>query len=794
MENTKVKLEILRLLIGLVMVIISIMCFNNSYGAYAEYLKGDVNSDGKVNNLDVLLTLRHIYGTKVTSKSSWCFDDNKKNIVDMNNDGNVDNIDVLMMLRYIAVDKNSQIEEKHPTWKQIVKKNSLNVKQDSVTLDLKYGQTEKLVVTGENIGNIIYSSKDSNIADVNSEGLITPHNVGETEILVKSSNGLELKVKVTVMRSYIYVQDVKIDKTNIQLRLNDVTTAKITPEVLPDNADNKSLSWTSSNPGVATVDANGNVTAIGVGETIITVKTLDGSNIERTCRVNVTKKETTILVQNIKLDKTTINLDLNGTRTAKITATIEPANASNKSVSWTSSNPGVATVDTNGNVTAVGVGSTTISIKALDGSNVTKSCQVNVTRSPIKVTSVSLNTNQLELDLTKDSHTATLTATVSPSDADNKNIKWESENPNVATVSNGVVTAVGEGSTEIIARSEDNSQIFATCGVNVIRGIMIRANTDQYLDLVNDNLMLYVEQIGANANDTITWTVDNSNVVKLVSPTNSNVKVQRVGEGTTTVRATSSSGKKAVYTVGVKTEKVLLTGASCTRLMARERKDGDTGEIQNIDYGRLQKNKTLYFVSYGGTGIMWYMDSAQRRQVMSHCNDSYGKLIVSDRYPDEDTTGISRYALREIREIINGINTKTEHLSISFNIEGNDIRKAENTAQAKYLAIIYSDLIGSFASEYQENISVYCIPKSAYPKGSNGEQYNSLIETFNKQLETIFKDLAPKNLSFKSEYYKFTQNLYATDKKSGLTADRHPNEYTTQKCFDKILEYMKITK
>ena len=519
---------------------------------------------------------------------------------------------------------------------------------------------------------------------------------------------------------------------------------------------------------------------------------MDGSNITKTCQVNVTETAKPIYVQDLKLDKTNINLDLNGTKTARITATIEPANASNKNLSWTSSNPKVATVDTKGNVNAIGVGNATITVKTLDGSNITKTCQVNVIRTPIKVTEVKLNVSNREIDLSRDNHTSILIATVVPSNADNQNLIWESSNPEIATVSNGVVTGITEGEAAIVVKSAENPNIEAVCKINVIRGLKITSNYTNYLDVVNNKATLTITQTGSSANDTISWTVDNPNVIKLSSPSNTGVTLERVDEGSTVIRATSSSGKKATYITGVKKEKVLFTGASCTSLMANERKDGDTGKIQNIDYGKLKNNETLFFEAYGGTGLLWYLPSSTRRSLMNESESDYGKLLFSTKYPDEDTTGKSRYAMQDIREIINSIDKKTEHLSIAFDIEGNDIRKAENEDQATFLANAYAEFLITTAKEYPD-VNFYCIPKSAYPEEANWAKHNERIRVFNTRIQNLLGQVDQQNLKYKY-FYTFTKNLYENDDKAGLTSDQHPNAYTTQKMFDKILEYMQITK
>lgn len=129
--------------------------------------------------------------------------------------------------------------------------------------------------------------------------------------------------------------------------------------MLPADATNKAVSWSSSNTGVATVDASGVVTAVGGGTGTITVKTADGG-YTASCTVTVT-----VPVTGVSLDKSA--LVINKGNTGSLTATITPADATDKAVTWNSSNTSIATVDSFGHVTAVSYGTATISATTQDG-------------------------------------------------------------------------------------------------------------------------------------------------------------------------------------------------------------------------------------------------------------------------------------------------------------------------------------------------------------------------------------------------------------------------------------------
>lgn len=176
------------------------------------------------------------------------------------------------------------------------------------------------------------------------------------------------------------VTGVSLDKTN--LNLNVGVGATLTPTITPDNATDKSVTWESSAPGVATVDTNGKVTAVAEGTATIIVTTADGGKTA-TCEVTVTQPAKTP-VTSVTLDKTSLTLDVGGSDT--LTATVKPDNATNKAVTWSTSNKNVATVDQNGNVKAVGAGKATITATTADGSGVSATCEVTVNGGTIPTT------------------------------------------------------------------------------------------------------------------------------------------------------------------------------------------------------------------------------------------------------------------------------------------------------------------------------------------------------------------------------------------------------------------------
>ena len=230
----------------------------------------------------------------------------------------------------------------------------------------------------------------------------------------------------------------------------------LTAVVSPSNADNQKVIWMSSNSSVASV-ADGKVTALKPGKATITVKTDDGGKTA-TCEVTVNAK--VYPVESVSLDRTSAELTEGDEIT--LTATVKPDNATNKGVSWKSSDPSVASVS-EGKVTALKPGKATITVKTDDGGK-TATCEVTVNAKVYPVENVSLDLTYIEIEVGNE---ITITATVYPSYATNQNLIWTSSDSSVATVSKGKIKALKAGFAVIKATPEDGAKA-AVCNVKVL--------------------------------------------------------------------------------------------------------------------------------------------------------------------------------------------------------------------------------------------------------------------------------------------------------------------------------------
>ena len=301
------------------------------------------------------------------------------------------------------------------------------------------------------------------------------------------------------------VTGVVLDKTSAAIDVGGSVTLKAT--VSPSDATNKTVSWSTSSPKVATV-SNGKVTGVSAGKATITATTVDGG-FKATCVVTV---QGPVVVKGVTLDKTSAAIDVGGSVTLK--ATVSPSDATNKTVSWSTSSPKVATVS-NGKVTGLSAGKATITATTADG-GYKATCVVTVSAPLVKVTGITISKSSLSL---KEGESASLVASVIPSNATNKAVSWSSEDSGIATVVGGVVTGKSVGTTTVTATSADGG-FSKTCEVTVVSSVVkvtgVKFKDPQVTMAVGKTQMLSYEVLPADATDTeVTWKSSDPSVVSV---------------------------------------------------------------------------------------------------------------------------------------------------------------------------------------------------------------------------------------------------------------------------------------
>lgn len=329
-------------------------------------------------------------------------------------------------------------------------------------------------------------------------------------------------------------------------------TRQISATVLPISAANKNLKWSSSNTSVAKVSSSGVVTAVGDGTCTITATSTDGSNISSSISVIV---DSNIYVTGVSISPSSISLYSGETYT--LSANVTPSNATNPSVTWSSSNTSIATVNSIGKVTAVSQGSCTIYATSNENSSFKGSCTVTVSD---KQFTISPSSKTLYVG-----QSFTITYSATP----NTTPTFSSNNTSVATVdANGKVTAKANGSATISATANG---ITRTCSVTVSNATIEFEGSSRTMYLNEVATITFAAVVPSDAY--ITSGVSNGNL-EIMGCSTAGVMVKAKAVGTCTITA-SANGASDTYTVTIK-EKVtgILVSPSTLSLIV-----GETDEL-----------------------------------------------------------------------------------------------------------------------------------------------------------------------------------------------------------------------
>ncbi|MDE6485097.1 MAG: Ig-like domain-containing protein [Duncaniella sp.] len=368
-----------------------------------------------------------------------------------------------------------------------------------------------------------WESSDPEVASIDDDGYLSALKLGTTTLTAVSGDGNVTSLTLTVTPPAAEAVTLNSDEAE----LYDGETFQLQATVLPDNASDKSVKWTSSDEDVASVDDTGLVTALKPGESTVTATTVNG--LSATCKITV------IPVSVSGLTITPDKVDVTEGLTVDLTAVIEPHNATDKTITWTSSNTAVATVD-NGTVTAVTPGNATITATA-NGINAT--CEITVVEVSVEPESITLNSDKAEL---VEGESLQLTATVEPDHATDKTVTWKSSNEDVATVgTDGLVTAIAKGSAIITATNSKGHS--AECAITVISAVHVAESIELNSDMANitegDTIELTATISPETTTDkTVSWTSSDPSVATV----DENGVVTAVAEGSCTITATTSNG------------------------------------------------------------------------------------------------------------------------------------------------------------------------------------------------------------------------------------------------------------
>lgn len=384
----------------------------------------------------------------------------------------------------------------------------------------------------------------------------------------------------------VNVTGVIVDQKSVTLAPGGTT--QLIAIIEPVDASDQSVVWSSANEEIATVDENGNITALKSGKTVVTVTTTDG---EFTADVNVTVSSSVVSVTGIALNKNTLELSVNSSATLK--ATIKPNNASNKGISWSSSNSKVAVVDTNGKITGKSAGTAVITATTKDG-KYEATCKVTV--NTVKVSGVSITTKPLTMYVGENK---TVKASVSPSNATNKDVTWSTSDQNIAKVTQkGIVTGVNAGTATITVTTKDgNYSKSISVTVKEKKAVTEIKITGSSSGTEGGTIKLQATISPTDAYDkSISWKSSDSKIATV----DKNGKVTLKQAGSVTITATASNGVNATHEIIVK-EKAANYVIKFTPIVQE-----GTGAISQYSY-LITKNGSSFsnysFIVYNGAKV-----------------------------------------------------------------------------------------------------------------------------------------------------------------------------------------------
>ena len=403
------------------------------------------------------------------------------------------------------------------------------LKTDGVSLQIgeRYMIPNSIIPDNADLSKIRYNTDNWDIAGVNTRtGMVTAKSAGTCKISVTSSGETVATVDVTV-REKTPVQEVVFKTKEISMAKGGMNSVAVS--VLPEDATNKKVKYSSSDTSVATVSqSSGLVKAVGGGTCTITATSVENPEVKDTCVVTVSD----IAVTDIMLEQSEIVVSIG--EKAYLNAKAVPSDASSQKLKYASSNTDIATVSSIGSITGHSAGECEVTVS---GGGIVKTCKVKV-NPDILVESVEMNSTKLSI---ASGGMEMVSAQVLPANATNKIIRYTSSNPEIASVGgrNGVVKAKKPGTCIITATSEDGNKT-AECEITVCTAV-------ENLEIVNAEVFSSLEEYTStplemkiypelSESEKLSFSSSDTNVAA-VDEASGMVTANRLGECVITVKA-----------------------------------------------------------------------------------------------------------------------------------------------------------------------------------------------------------------------------------------------------------------
>ena len=393
----------------------------------------------------------------------------------------------------------------------------------------------RATVLPEDVANVhkkvTFESSDDGILTFSREGQFTASQPGECVLTVRSKQSPE----VTQQYHVLVTQPVKKVVITAESKYVAVgKTLQLAAEITPENATIQSVVWSSRNPKAATVDENGLVTGVARGEALIEAKTADGSNITAQYYLGVTQDVTEI---SIKEEEVIVQTKRSA---PQLHVTLLPQNASNRKVTWNSSDESVATVNAYGSIAGKKAGECIVTVSSVSNPEVSASIPVRVIQPVTDIQFITPAGLSFYIGESRQ-----LEWTVLPDDASIKDVTFKSRKPGIAVVDqNGIVTGIEKGQADIEVRATDGSNRYRVYRVTILKPVQgINPLAPQYYAQLSGSTNIKATVYPSDASEQgIDWYSSDESVASVRSVGKSYGRIYGNRIGYATITATTRDG------------------------------------------------------------------------------------------------------------------------------------------------------------------------------------------------------------------------------------------------------------
>lgn len=441
------------------------------------------------------------------------------------------------------------------THKITIKEKSIPVEKISITgaTNVMVGENTKLVasITPSNatIKTVTWTTSDKTKATVDSTGKVTAISAGKVTITATANNGVKATHNITIKEESNEkdVEEVSIKGEN-KVSINN--SIQLIANVLPDDATDKKIIWSSSDEKIATVDKNGKVTGQSVGEVEIIATASNG--VKAVHKIKITEDTNVVEIKSLKIKgDNCVKID----EEIELQLETEPSDIKNVVINWKSSDEKIAIVDENGKVKGVSEG--TVIITATTSNGIVATHGINVYKTEkndkIDVQHIIINTEKNEIKI---GDKIKLETKITPENATNKNLIWISGNPEIAEIDeNGILTGKKAGKTIIIALT--NNMKIASFEVEILEENKvnvenIKINGEKNTIEIDEEIELSASIEPENAtNKDVIWISTSDEIIEINKKENKLI-VKGKKEGNATIIAVTENLKIAAYSIEVK--------------------------------------------------------------------------------------------------------------------------------------------------------------------------------------------------------------------------------------------------